>query len=195
MKTSRYLIMILLLLATSACIQLGESVLPSQYYVLETMADNSEIYSSESFTISVELAEFPGYLKRPQIVQHKQNVIYFTDTKRWAAPLEEQLLSLLTSNLELLLPQATIFISPWQINRQADHYLQLSVKNLSGVLGYQTDIDIHWQTVNKHGERRSGQFVDRQLINDSYEEFVGSLNRSLDELSKTLAQELAKPET
>jgi uncharacterized lipoprotein YmbA len=194
MKICRYLILTLLVVSTSACIQLGESVVPSQYYVLESMAGNNETYSNKSLTINVEMTEFPEYLKRPQVVQHQQNVIYFTDTKRWAAPLEEQVLSLLHSNLELLLPQATIVIRPWQSHRHPDLYLQLSVKKLSGILGFRTDVDIRWQTVDKNGEQRSGQFVDHRTINDSYEDLVGSLNRSLEELSKTLAQELAKPE-
>ncbi|MFO7813035.1 MAG: ABC-type transport auxiliary lipoprotein family protein [Pelovirga sp.] len=193
MKIYSYLILTLLVLSTSACIQLGESVVPSQYYVLESMTNNSETYSKENLIISIELTEFPEYLNRPQIVQHQQNKIYFTDAKRWATPLEGQLLSLLTSNLELLLPQATIFISPWQSNHQADYYLQLSVKRFSGALEYQTDIDIRWHTVDKYGEQRSGQFVDHRPINDSYEEFVRALNSGLEELSKILAQELAQP--
>jgi uncharacterized lipoprotein YmbA len=194
MKISRYLILTLLLASTSACIQLGESVVPSQYYVLESMDSSSEAFSNKTLIIDIELTEFPEYLKRPQVVQHRQNVIYFTDTKRWAAPLEEQLLSQLTNNLELLLPRATIVIRPWLSHRQPDFYLQLSVKKLSGILGHQTDIDIRWNTVNKNGEHRSGQFIDHRTINNSYEELVGSLNRSLEELSKILAQELAEPE-
>lgn len=194
MKIYRYLILTLLVVSMSACIQLGESVVPSQYYVLESMTTNNQLYSDKYVTIAVELTEFPSYLKRPQIVQQQQNVIYFTDTKRWATALEEQLLSLLTSNLGLLLPRATIYISPWQSKRHTDYSLQLSVKKLSGVLGQQTDIDIRWNTVDKYGEQRSGKFVDQRPINDSYEEFVGSLNRSLEELSKILAQEIAKPE-
>ncbi len=193
MKIYPFVILTLLVVSTPACIQLGESVVPSQYYILEPMSNNSEPYSQKGLNIAVEIIEFPEYLKRPQIVQHQQNVIYFTDKMRWATPLEGQVLSLITSNLELLLPEATIFISPWQNNRHADHYLQLSVKKLSGELGYQTDIDIHWHTVEKDGEQHSGQFVDHRSINDSYEEFVRSLNRSLEEFSKKLALELAKP--
>lgn len=194
MNRYRYLILTLLVVSISACIQLGESVVPSQYHILESMSNNSESYSQKDLIIAVELTEFPEYLKRPQIVQHQQNVIYFTDTKRWATSLERQVLSLLTSNLELLLPRATIFISPWHSSRYVDYYLQLAVKKLSGELGHQTDIDIRWQIVDKHGEQRSGQFVDHRSINDNYEEFVESLNRSLEEWSKSLAQELAQLE-
>jgi len=194
MKLCRYMILTLLVISTSACIQLGESIVPSQYYVLEPMTSNTDIYSDKSLVIAIELFDFPEYLKRPQIVQHQQNMIYFTDTQRWATPLEGQVLSLLTSNLAMLLPQATIIISPWQSNRHVDHKLQISVNKLSGALGQQTDIDIRWYNVDKNGKKHSGQFVDRRPINDSYEEFVRALNRGLDKLSKTLALELAKPE-
>ncbi len=187
MKTYRYMILILLMVSTSACIQLGESVVPSQYFVFKSMSYNTDIYSDKRLSIDIELVDFPDYLKRPQVVLHQDNIISFTDTKRWATPLEGQVLSLITSNLELLLPETSIKVRPWQSNQHVDLNLQIAVKKLSGVLGKQSDIDIRWKIADKHGKQFRGHFVDRRSIDESYEGLVLALNRGLDELSKKLA--------
>jgi len=194
MKIFHYLILMFLMVGSSACIQLGNPPLPSQYFVFEPITENTEHYSSKSLTISVELIEFPEYLKRPQIVvQRQQNIIYFSDSHRWATPLDGQLLSLLSSNVELLLPHATIRVSPWHNNRRVDYNLQLAVKKFSGTLNHQSIIDIRWHIVGQDGEKHSGQYLDQRSIDGSYEGLVRALNHGLEGLSRELAVELAKP--
>lgn len=192
MKIFGYLILVVLVVSTSACIQLPGPAPPRQYFVFESIASSTGIYSNKSLTIIVDLVEFPEYLKRPQIVVKRQeNIIHFSDNQRWATPLEGQVLSLLTNHLKLLLPQANISISPWHNNRHVDHNLQLSVKKLSGILGHQSAIDIHWQIVDKDGEKRSGHYSDQRSIDSSYADLVRALNRGLEGLSEELAIALA----
>jgi len=190
MKISRYMILMLLAVSISACIQLGESVVPSQYFVFKSMPNNSDIYSDKTLSIAIELVDFPEYLNRPQVVQHQDNIVSFTDTKRWATPLEDQVLSLITSNLELLLPEISINVRPWQSNQHFDLNLQIAVKKLSGILGEQSDIDIRWKITDKQGKQFRGHFVDRRSIDESYEGLVLALNRGLNELSEELASAL-----
>lgn len=190
MKISRYMILMLLAVSISACIQLGESVVPSQYFVFKSMPNNSDIYSDKTLSIAIELVDFPEYLKRPQVVQNQDNIVSFTDTKRWATPLEDQVLSLITSNLELLLPEISIKVRPWQSNQHIDLNLQIAVKKLSGILGEQSDIDIRWKITDKQGKQFRGHFVDRRSIDERYEGPVLALNRGLNELSEELASAL-----
>lgn len=190
MKISRYMILMLLVMLSTACIQLGESVVPSQYFVFKPMPNTTDAISEKRLLIAIKLIDFPDYLKRPQVVQQQENFVYFTDTKRWATPLEDQVLSLITSNLELLLPEISINVSPWQSNQHVDYNLQISVKQLSGILGQQSDIEIRWSIADKEGKKIRGHFVDRRLIDDSYEGLVKGLNNGLDELSEKLASAL-----
>jgi uncharacterized lipoprotein YmbA len=192
MNIFRYLILAVLVVGISACIQLRGTAPPAQYFVLESIVTSPGIYSGKDLRIGIELVEFPEYLKRPQIVVQRQaNIIHFSDNHRWATPLEGQVLSLLTSNLRLLLPQATISISPWHNSRHVDHKLQLSVIKLSGLWGHQSTIDIHWHIVGKNGEKRSGHYIDQRSIDTSYEDLVRALNLGLEGLSKELAIALA----
>ncbi len=193
MQISRFIILTILILSTSACIQLGESVVPDQYFVLEPMSESADFISDSSLFITIESVDFPDYLKRPQVVQHQKNLIYFSDIKRWASPLEDQFLSILSNNLERLLPYTTISISPWQNNRSADYKLQIWVKSFSGILGQTTDIDIHWRILDKDDNQRTGRYFDQRPVDDSYEGLVRALNRGLDGVSKELAKGLATP--
>lgn len=195
MRIIYVLVLALLVLSSSSCIQLEGSTVPSRYFVLELMDSSTNFISEKNLTIIIDLADFPEYLKRPQVVaQRQKNMIHFSNSQRWASPLEDQVLHLLTNNLELLLPRATIRISPWHSKHHGDRNLHLSVKKLSGILGQQSHIDIRWQIVGKDGEKRSGQFLDQRSIDNSYEGLVVALNHGLEMLSKKLALELAEPE-
>ncbi len=194
MNMLRYLVLMILVAVTTACIQLGGPAPPNQYFILESIAKSTSIFSSNNLVVTIELIEFPEHLKRPQVVvQRQENIIYFSDNQRWATPLEGQILALLTSNLELLLPQATVKISPWHNNRDDDYKLQLAVKKLSGTLGHHSTIDIRWNIVGKDGDKRTGQYLNQRSIGDSYEELVRALNQGLEGLSRELAVEITKP--
>lgn len=194
MRIFLYPILLLLLVLTSSCIQLKGSTPPTHFFVLEPMTNNPDILSDNSLIITIELTEFPEYLKRAQIVtQHQNNIIHISEIQRWANPLEDQVLNLIANNLQLLLPDSTVVIRPWQINRQSDYNLQVSVIKMSGKLGHETDMDIRWQLADQQGGKYRGHYIDQHPIDDSYEGLVKALNRGLEGLSRELARTLAKP--
>ncbi|MBW6508255.1 MAG: PqiC family protein [Desulfuromonadales bacterium] len=193
MRTFHYLSLLLLLLLASACVQIKGSTPPSHFFILESITTSPDILSDSYFIIAIELTEFPEHLKRSQIVTRQQNnIIHISEIQRWATPLEDQVLNLIANNLRLLLPESTVVIKPWQINRQVDHTLQISVKKMSGILGQKTDVDIRWQLADQKGAKYPGHYIDQRPIDDSYEGLVKALNRGLEGLSRELARELAK---
>lgn len=195
MNLLKYLLFLLLQVLISACIQLPGAPPPKQFFVLESITNDTDFLSAKKLRVVLELTDFPEHLKRYQIVAQQQaNIIHLSDAKRWATPLEDQLLTLLADNLQVLLPEATIVISPWQSDRHADHSLQIAVNKLSGILGQKTDVDIRWQLTSKTGGNSRGYYIDQQPIDKSYEGLVKALNRGLDGLSRELARALAESE-
>lgn len=193
MKIIHYPLFLFLLVLTSSCIQLKGTAPPSHFFVLESMTHSPDILSENSYIVAIELTEFPEYLKRSQIITHRQNnIIHISDIQRWATPLEDQVLHLIANNLTLLLPESTVVIKPWQINRQVNHSVQISVKKMSGILGQETDMDIRWQLADQEGRKYRGHYIDQRPIDDSYEGLVKALNRGLEGLSRELATALAK---
>ena len=194
MMTFRWISLVALILATSACIQLQGSPPTSRYFLLEPMTEVDQIYSDSSLSISVEVVDFPDYLRRSQVVvQQRNNILHFSDSQRWATALEDNIVTVLRSNLELMLPDAVISIGPWQGSRTDDKRLQLSIRKFTGILGERSDVDIRWRITSIDGKRHSGPFVHQHPIDDSYEELIRALNLGLEELSKELAAVLVKP--
>ncbi len=190
----RWISLCALILATTACIQLQGAAPVSRYFLLEPMTDTAKTYPEITSSISIELIDFPDYLRRPQVVvQKRDNVLHFSDNQRWATALEDNIVAVVRSNLELLIPHATIAIGPWKGNRNVDKRLQLSVRKFTGILGQRSDVNIRWRVTSLDGKEHSGFFVHQHLIDDSYEALIRALNLGLEEMSKELVTVLVKP--
>lgn len=192
--TSRRIFLLILVLATSACIQLQGSPPVSHYFFLEPMSDVEESYTETTLTTGIELVDFPDYLRRPQIVvQQEDNILHFSDSQRWATALEENMVTVLRSNVEQMIPGAAVSIGPWQGNQANDYKVLLSVRKFAGILGQHSDVDIRWRIISVAGNKHSGTFIHRHVIGDSYEELIRALNLALETLSKELVTVLLEP--
>ncbi|MEA3362705.1 MAG: PqiC family protein [Thermodesulfobacteriota bacterium] len=188
----RYLISILLLLCTS-CIQIGSDPQPMQYYLLESMPERPTFSSDNTLNINLELVNFPDYLDRLQIVTRNNNSgIEFSDTERWAEPLQDNLTRILRENLALLLPNSRITVSPWENSIEGARKVKLVINKFFGKLGDRTQIEIRWSINNDRGETIQGHFIDRHPIGNSYQDLVVGLNNGINHLSQNLAKELVK---
>ena len=186
----RYLLSMLLLLCTS-CIQIGSDPQPMHYYLLESMSETSNIYSSKGLDIHLELINFPEYLDRLQIVtRNKNNGIDFSDSERWAEPLQDNLIRIIRENLAQMLPDANITVSPWENSSSDATKVKLVVNKLLGKLDDQTQVDIRWTIGNDNDQVRQGHFIDRQPISNSYQDLVVGLNNGINNLSLELAKKL-----
>ncbi|MFK5927252.1 MAG: PqiC family protein [Desulfuromusa sp.] len=186
----RYLLSILLLLCTS-CIQIGSDPQPMHYYLLESMSETPNIYSSKGLDINIELINFPEYLDRLQIVtRNNNNGIAFSDSERWAEPLQDNLIRIIRENLVLMLPGTNITVSPWENSNSDAIKVKLVVNKLLGKLGDQTQVDIRWTIDTDRDQTKQGHFIDRQPIDNSYQDLVAGLNNGINDLSLELAKKL-----
>lgn len=185
---------LLLMLICCSCIQLKGSDPPDRYYILTPLTGSSPVISSEKLIITIELVEFPTYLKRPQIViKEDDNSFRISDAHRWGTPLEDGILNLLRRNLSQTFPAADIAIVPWQRRTTADHRIRIDIDGFSAYAGDRSDIDIHWHIASALGEARQGRIRIAEPFGGGPEELVKTLNQSLDQLSLQLARNLAAP--
>ncbi len=188
----RYLTLLLLLFCTS-CIQLGSEPQTMHYYLLESMPSTTAIHSSKTLNIDIEISKFPDYLDKQQIATSNQkNNISFSETNRWAEPLQDNLIFSIRENLALMLPNANIAVSPWEKSADDAFKLTLLVNRFSGKLGANSTIDIRWSVKNKGTTIITGHFIKRHPIGATYRDLVTELNRGINEFSQILAQTLAK---
>lgn len=187
----RYLISILLLFCTS-CIQIGSNPQPMNHYLLESMPEAVNIYSSKPLNINLDLINFPDYLDRQQIVtRNNNNSIDFSDSERWAEPLQDNLTRTIRENLAMMLPAATISVSPWESSSSDAIKVNLVINKFHGKLGDQTQVDIRWAIDNKSGQTVQNHFIDQQPIGKSYQDLVVGLNTGINNFCLELARELA----
>lgn len=185
--TSRRMLLVILVLATSACIQLQGLPPASRYFLLEPMSDVDKIHVESTLAINIEVVDFPDYLRRPQVVvQQQDNILHFSDSQRWATALEENIAAVLRNNVEQMIPAATVLIGPWHGSQANENMVQLSVRKFTGILGQHSDVDIRWRVIFVAGNELSGTFTHRHAIDDSYEELIRALNLALAKLSKEL---------
>ncbi len=186
----RYLISILLLLCVS-CIQIGSNPQPRNHYLLESMVKAPLIYSSYRSDINIDLIDFPDYLDRLQIVTRNQdNGIDFSDSERWAEPLQDNLARILRENLALMLPNANISVSPWENSSSDAIKVKLVVNKFWGKLNDHSQVDIRWAIDNGKEATTQGHFIDQQPIGSTYQEMVVGLNSGINSLSLELAKKL-----
>ena len=187
----RYLLPTLLLLCSS-CIQIGSDPQPMHFYLLESIQEAPNNYSGKTLDISIELINFPDYLDRLQVVtSDNSSGVEFSDSDRWAEPLQDNLIRIIRENLALLLPDADITVSPWENSSNEAIKVKLVVNKFLGELGEQTQVDIRWSISRNAKQKEQGHFTDQQPIGNDYQSLVSGLNAGADNLSLKLAEELA----
>ena len=189
----RLLSLTLLLLVCSACIQIGSDPQPTHYYLLESIANDTESISSKTLAINIELTKFPEYLDKQQIATSNEiNVIKFSEYHRWADPLQENLIFTIRENITLQLPNANIAVSPWDSAGNDAIKLKLLVNKFSGKLGDQAVIDIRWSIMDGDKDTVHGHFTYEDTIKPSYRDLIVKLNQGVNKLSEELANNLIK---
>lgn len=187
----RYLVWMLLLLGT-ACIRLGDVPAPQHYYLLESLAPPVAIYPDTTASIVIEVADLAPYLDRPQVAVRKadRQISYPTD-RRWAEPLRDHLPRILRENLSLQLPEARIFVAPWDNPDQAQRRVQLFVNDFTGIPESHSEVNIRWRILAGEQLLKRGHFTAQETAGGGYADLIQALNRAFDNLSRQLAAQLA----
>ncbi len=179
-------------LILAACVQLGSPAPDQQFYLLEVDSDRTRIQSDRAVVLAIDLAGFPDYLKRaPVVAKGPNHQIRFSDTHRWAEPLDSALVATLQRSLQLQLPAATILVHPWENPRLPDYRLRLTVIDFSGVLGETLDLRIRWQLSDNNGHLWQGTYSDNRSTGNSYGDLVAALNAGVNAFSKNVGKMLA----
>ncbi len=189
----RILLVSILLLCTS-CIQLGGGPQqPTNYYLLESLAETRPATGSASLRVLIAPIDFPSYLDRPQIVSRDQkNLILISDHKRWAEPLSDNLNRILRENLFKQLPGAQINTAPWQDSSSPTHLVKLAINRFDGILRKQTEVDIRWSLHDLQNDTKIAgrQFLAQLPIGDDHQGLIDGLNDALNVFSQEIATAL-----
>jgi len=145
------LVCLLLALALGGCISMSNSPTP-RFYALQAI-DASQVSEKfdvpSSVIIGIGPVKVPEYQNRPQIVtQDANNLITFAQFDRWGEPLEFALPRLVSANLSVMLPGASLEISPWDLAVPVKYQVIMDVVRLESRLDKDLALTVKWSVID-----------------------------------------------
>ena len=115
-------------LAVSACSILEPRPDYSKFFVLSAVSQGEVEEPVKNVVIGLGPIKFPDYLDRSQrVVRVGPNQLRFSDTERWAEPLERNFSRVLSQNLSAELRTQDIYTFPWFTSVPISHTVAVDV--------------------------------------------------------------------
>ena len=181
----------------SGCSILAPRPDPSQFFVLtpsSQMATGETDGNLEGISLGLGPINFPAYLKRSQMVTRiGPNRVEFSETNRWAEPLETNFAHVLARNLKVLLETDEVAIYPWISSTRLDYEVKIDVLRFERDSEGNAELSARWTVkdgeanqllTTRHSDLR--QPAESSGIDGS----VAALSRTAEDLSRDIADAL-----
>lgn len=201
-KTFRLTAAVLLpcVLAFSGCLGAPGKTPATRYYVLNS------IYSAENkaqpvavlkhTVVGVGPIRLPQVLDRPQIVmQTSDNEIRFSDFERWAAPLNENMASVIVDNLTVLLPGGEILKFPWQMTMPITYQVVMDIMRFDGMPGGEALLRARWGILGENGQKvlfNKVSVLNEPIPGNTIAAMVSAQSRLMAKFSRLIAEEIKR---
>jgi uncharacterized lipoprotein YmbA len=166
----------------------------ARFYKLSSIVSSDETpKASKGVAVGIGPIKFPDHLDRPEIVTRtSRNALELAEFDRWAGTLREDFSRVLTENLSILLSTDYVFVYPWGRTMPVDYQVKVEVSRFDGELGKSARLIARW-TVLEGGEKKELKSVRRSSITEpadskSYEAMVAALSRTVEQLSREVAE-------
>ncbi|MGD9075859.1 MAG: PqiC family protein [Desulfobacteraceae bacterium] len=150
--------------------------------------------TGQGLGIGIGPIKFPDHLDRPQIVTRTSaNAMQLSEFDLWAGSLREDFSRVLAENLSILLSTDYIFIYPFTKSTPIDYKVAVEVVRFDGELGKSAALTARWTVME--GDRKALKFVRRSKItgavdDSNYEAMVAALSRTVESLSREIAESI-----
>jgi uncharacterized lipoprotein YmbA len=166
----------------------------ARFYKLSAIlsSDESAKPAGKGVAVGIGPIKFPDHLDRPEIVTRtSRNALRIGDFDRWAGSLREDFSRVLTENLSILLSTDYVFVFPWQKPIPLDYRVAVDVSRFDGELGKSATLTARWTVMD--GEKKELKSIQRSNITspvdgNSYEAVVAALSRTVEDLSREIAE-------
>lgn len=169
---------------------------PTNFYILEAQspAVASTTASAKKRLIGIGPLSLPALVDRRQIVtRQKNNSIQMAEFHQWAAPLKDNVLTVLSKNVAAQQPNALVKAYPWSAYGDMDYRVMVDISRFDSQLGKAANLEASWVIMEEknHTIVSNGQTKIEQPLNDtSYESVVLTLGKLLSEFSQQLSSAL-----
>jgi uncharacterized protein len=137
-----------------ACSPLAPRPDHSRFFILTPVsgtAASSSRNSASTLTLGIGPIDFPGYLRRPEVVTlATANEVDLSDDNRWAEPLDKNFSRVLTQNLTRLLGTNQVEKYPWSRNANVDYQVIVDVERFDTTSNRQSQLVARWTIKDGH---------------------------------------------
>jgi uncharacterized lipoprotein YmbA len=152
----------------------------------------------EDATVGVGPIKLSQVLDRPQIIlRTSQNQIQVADLDRWAAPLTENITTVLVDNFSALLSTGNILKFPWKARIPIDYQVVVDINRFDGMPGGKVDLRARWGILSGNDSKilsKGNSVLTEPIGEDSIPAMVSAQSRLLATLSHEIAEEIKKLE-
>ncbi|MDD1617378.1 MAG: hypothetical protein CG439_2516 [Methylococcaceae bacterium NSP1-2] len=166
---------------------------PTNFYTLEALNQpvGSSTTSAKKRLIGLGPLSLPALVDRKQIVtRDENNAIQMAEFHQWAAPLKDNVLSVLSKNMAALQPNVIVRAYPWSVYGEMDYRVIIDISRFDSQLGKSANLEANWVIMEEknHTIIGNGQTNIQQPLNDAnYQTIVQAQNKLLSEFSRQLS--------
>lgn len=169
-----------------------------RFYLLSPLVPqegNASPKTPTPVSVGVAPVEIPDYLNRPQIVTRDgRNELNLAEFDRWGGSLPDNIASVMTENLSLLLGSDRVQTVPRGRGETVDYSLVMRVLRLDCTPGDQVIMKVQWTLLagpaGKEGVTRVTTRTEK-LKDARYDTLVAAVSSSLGEVSREIAREIS----
>jgi len=153
----------------------------------------------EDILIGIGPARFPKLIDRPQIVTRTAaNKVDLAEFHRWGGALNQEFLSVMADNLNLLTGSRQILVYPWSGAFAPTWLVEFDVHQFDGTLGGSVLLNLTW-TVRKEGGDPENIVVNKSVISqpvigNGYDALVKAQSKAIETLSQAIVKEIKQAE-
>ena len=186
----------LLLFALTAC----GTTAPSRFYLLTTEHQgstgvNAALPKNDTY-LGIGPIKFPEYLNRSQIITRGPGAeVYIADTHRWAEPLHENFLRVVSENLSTLLHTQRIAIHPWRNWRDIDYQITIDVIRFDATTDGEILLIAHWKINGQEGKEQllaEKSAIQVKSSSVEYADIVQAQSTAVGQLCREIAEKLGQ---
>jgi len=185
-----------ILLSVSALLTACAST-PTNFYTLEAQSRPPVATSTSSVKktlIGIGPLTLPALLDRKGIVTRAENnSVQIAEFDQWAAPLQNNVIAVLSKNVAALQPDAIVRAYPWSVYGNVDYRVIIDITRFDTQLGKSANLEASWAIMEEknHTIVGNGQTKLQQPLNDpSYNSAAQGLSKLLSDLSQQLSMAL-----
>ena len=187
-----------ILLCVSALLSACAST-PTNFYTLESQSRPpaaTTTASAKKLLIGIGPLTLPALLDRKGIVTRAENnSVQIAEFDQWAAPLQNNVIAVLSKNVATLQPNAIVRAYPWSVYGNVDYRVIIDITRFDTQLGKSANLEASWAIMEEknHTIISNGQTKLQQPLNDaSYNSAAQGLSKLLSELSQQLSLALVQ---